>query len=196
MNLFIAGHETTALALTWAWYLLAQHPAAAARLQAEADTVLGARLPRADDIPQLPFARMVVQETLRLYPPVWAIPRQVVADYEIGGYRVAAGSSVTMSQWVVHRDPRYFTDPLAFRPERWENNLEQHLPAFAFFPFGAGPRQCIGYSLAMTESILILALIGRAFRFSLAPGRPVVPWPSITLYPRHGLPVRLSAQPA
>jgi cytochrome P450 len=101
-----------------------------------------------------------------------------------------------MSQWVVHRDPRYFEDPLAFRPERWENNWEKQLPACAFFPFGAGPRQCIGYSLAMTESILILALIGRAFRFSLAPGRPVVPWPSITLYPRHGLQVRLSAQPA
>jgi cytochrome P450 len=101
-----------------------------------------------------------------------------------------------MSQWVVHRNPRCFEDPLAFRPERWENNSEQRLPPFAFFPFGAGPRQCIGYSLAMTESILILALIGRVFRFSLAPGRPVVPWPSITLYPRHGIQVRLSAQAA
>jgi cytochrome P450 len=189
MTLFIAGHETTAAALTWAWYLLAKNPAVANRLRAELDQVLGARFPEFSDIPQLHYTEMVIKEVLRLYPPIWSIPRQTLHDCEIGGYRVPAGTSLTMSQWVMHRDPRYFDDPDKFKPERWENNLDKKLPPFVYFPFGSGPRQCIGNSLALTEITLILAMIAREFEFTLSPNHLITPWPSITLYPRDGIKV-------
>jgi cytochrome P450 len=191
MTLFIAGHESTALALSWTWYLLAQNPESANRLRAEVDEVLGTRIPAITDLPNLHFTDMVVKESLRLYPPVWATPRQTLNDCVIGGYPVPAGTSLTISQWVTHRDPRYFDNPEEFWPERWKNNLEKKLPAFAYFPFGGGPRQCIAYSLAMTEAVLITALLAKNIDFSVIPNHPVIPWPSITLYPKHGIKTRI-----
>jgi cytochrome P450 len=196
MNMFVAGHETTALLLTWALYLLAQHAQAHEQLCAELDQVLQARPPQIDDLGRLPYLQQVIKEVLRLYPPVWALPRLARQSVVIGGYEVPAGASVTLSQWVVQRDPRYFADPLAFNPGRWEADLEKRLPAFAYFPFGAGPRQCIGYPLAQTEAALLLAAITQRYCFTLVPGQPVKPWPSITLYPRYGVKVRVSAPAA
>ena len=189
MTLFIAGHETTAAALTWAWYILAKNPAVVSRLYTELDRVLGTRLPEFSDIPNLHYTDKVIKEVLRLYPPIWGIPRQTLRDCEIGGYQVPAGTSLTMSQWVMHRDPRYFDDPNKFKPGRWENNLDKKLPPFVYFPFGSGPRQCIGNSLAMTEIALIIAMFARDFDFTLSPDQVITPWPSITLYPRDGIKV-------
>lgn len=148
MTLFFTGHETTALALTWTWYLLAQHPEAQAKLGAEIDAVLGGKEPGFDDLPRLPYTEMVVKESLRLYPPAYGVVREPIADCEIGGFRVPKGAPVAMFQWVVHRDPRYFDDPEEFIPERWENGFEKRLPRCAYFPFGAGPRRCIGGGFA------------------------------------------------
>ena len=187
MNILLAGHETTALALTWTWYLLAKHPAVEHRLFAELDRVLGGRSPEVTDIPNLPYTDGVLKESLRLFPPAWCITRVALRECEIGGYAVPAGTSLSVSQWVVHHDPRYFEDPEAFKPQRWENDLSRRLPAFAYFPFGGGPRRCLGYSFAMTEAVLIIAALASKFRFSLAPGHPVVPWPSITLNPKFGV---------
>jgi cytochrome P450 len=187
MTIFVAGHETTALALTWALFLLAGHPEAVNRLRTEINESVGMRLPEFYDIPRLHYTEMVAKETLRLYPPSWTIPRQAIHDCEIGGYFVPAGTSVTISQWVMHRDPGFFEDPEQFKPERWETDLEKNLPPFAYFPFGGGPRLCIGQSLAMTEMILILAMLGRDFDFELQANPPVTPWPSMTIYPRNGI---------
>jgi cytochrome P450 len=189
MTLFIAGHETTAAALTWAWYLLAKNPVVVSRLRVELDQVLETRLPEFSDIPNLHYTDMVIKEVLRLYPPIWGIPRQALQDCEIGGYRVPAGTSLTMSEWVMHRNPRYFDDPDEFKPERWENNLDKKLSPFVYFPFGSGPRQCIGNSLAITEIVLIITMLAREFEFTLSPDHVITPWPSFTLYPRDGIKV-------
>jgi cytochrome P450 len=191
MTFFIAGHESTALALTWTWYLLAQDPQVVSQLCAEVNGVLGEHPPEMRDLPRLPFTERVVKESLRLYPPVWAIPRQSLKDCEIGGYKIPAGASLTISQWVMHRDPRYFEEPDKFKPERWENDLDKRLPSFAYFPFGGGSRHCIAYSLAMVEAVLIIAMLAKNFEFTLLPGHPVKPSPSITLYPRYGLMARI-----
>lgn len=185
MTLFVAGHETTALALTWAIFLLAKNPEVMDRLRAEVRQV------KIDDIQNLCYTEMVAKEVLRLYPPSWTIPREAIHDCEIGGYSVPAGTSLTISQWVMHRDPRFFDQPEEFKPERWSNNLEKNLPAFVYFPFGGGPRQCIGQSLAMTEMILILAVLAGGFEFTLLADPPVIPWPSLTIYPRNGIRVRV-----
>jgi cytochrome P450 len=187
MNILLAGHETTALALTWTWYLLATHPEEEIRLFAELDRVLGGRCPQIADIPNLPYTDWVLKEALRLYPPVWCILRVAQRDCDIGGYTIPAGSSLSVSQWVMHHDPRYFDDPEAFKPQRWANDLFRRLPAFVYFPFGGGPRRCLGYSFAMTEAVLIIAALASKFRFNLVPGHPVIPWPSITLNPKYGL---------
>ncbi len=192
MTLFIAGHESTALALTWTWYLLAQNPSVVSQLCAELEGVLGAQQPEMSDLPQLRITENVIKEALRLYPPVWAIPRQSLNECEIGGFKIPAGASLTISQWVMHRDPRYFEEPDEFRPDRWENDLEKRLPSFAYFPFGGGSRQCIAYSLAMVEAVLIIAMLAKNFDFNLLPGHRVEPFPSITLYPRYGLKARIS----
>ena len=192
MTLFIAGHESTALALTWTWYLLAQNPSVVSQLCAELEEVPGTHPPDMNDLPQLQFTECVIKEALRLYPPVWAIPRQSLNDCEIGGYQIPAGASLTISQWVMHRDPRYFEEPDKFRPGRWENGFEKRLPSFAYFPFGGGSRHCIAYSLAMVEAVLIIAMLAKKFDFTLLPDHPVEPSPSITLYPRYGLKARIS----
>ena len=187
LTLFLAGHETTALTLTWTLYLMAQNPAAECRLQAELDEVLNGGMPAPGDAAGLPFTEQVVQETMRLYPPGWIIGRQAVEQVEIGGHTVPAGASVIMPQYVVHRDPRYFPDPDAFLPERWTPEFTRSLPKYAYFPFGGGPRICIGSAFAMQELTLLLAAIASRFQLHMAPGHPVVLQPSFTLRPKTGL---------
>jgi len=191
LTLFLAGHETTANALTWTWYLLARHPQAEARLHAEIDTVLGDRLPGADDLPRLTFTRQVLAESMRLYPPAWAISRRTIAPVSLNGYAVPAGSGVLTSPWVGHRDPRFFPDPLSFKPERWTESFEAQLPKLAYFPFGGGPRICIGMGFAWMEGILLLAALGRRWTMRLAADEAVEPYPRITLRPQGGVQVRL-----
>jgi cytochrome P450 len=194
MTLFAAGHETTANTLAWIWYVLAGHPEAEARLHAELDDVLGDRPPTFDDLPRLVYTERVVNETLRLYPTVWLLGREAIEPTEIGGHAVAAGTTIYMSQWVIHRDPRFFEDPLVFHPDRWAGGLARKLPRYAFFPFGGGPRICIGNAFAMMEAVLLLATIARKFRPRLASGARVVPVPTMTLRPEGGLHVVLEAR--
>ena len=191
MTLFLAGHETTAVALSWTWYLLAQHPEVDARLAAEVRAVLGGRPPAAADLPELRYADMVVKEAMRLYPPAYGIARQVARPTEVAGQPMQPGAFVIMPTWVVHRDARWFDAPEEFRPERWGGDGARGLPRFAYFPFGGGPRQCIGNGFATMEAILVLAAIAQRFRLTLAPGQSVVPAPYITLRPEPGIRVRL-----
>jgi len=196
MTLFLAGHETTANAMSWTWYLLGLNPDAEARLHAELDRVLGGRAPTPEDLPNLPYVDAVIQESMRLYPPAWVVGRRSTEPFALGGYQFPAGAEVAMSQWVMHRHPAYFPDPLAFRPERWLNGLARRLPRFAYFPFGGGPRVCIGSGFALMEAQLLLATIARAFRFRIDPGHPVVPHASITLRPASGIRVTAEARRA
>lgn len=194
MTLFLAGHETTALALTWAWHLLAQHPAAEQRLLAELAAVLGGRAPAVADLPRLRYADAVVTEAMRLYPPAWVIGRQAAADCEIGGYPVPAGTVVLISPWVMHRHPDYFPEPERFDPDRWTGGLAEQLPAHAYLPFGGGPRLCIGKAFARMEAVLVLATVAQRYRMTPVPGQRVAPDPVVTLRPRHGLKMMLSAR--
>ena len=187
VTLFGAGHETTALALTYALHLLSTNQHVELRLVSELRDVLGERPASVEDVPKLRYTECVIKEALRLYPPAWAIGREAAVDCELGGYRVPKGTQVGLFQYVVHRDPRFFSDPDTFRPERWE--AASHLPRFAYFPFGGGPRICIGNTFAMMESVLVLATLMRRFRFEAAPGGKLELKPSITLRPRHGLPM-------
>lgn len=195
MTLFLAGHETTANALAWTWFLLAEHPDVAERLEAEVDSLPGNRLPGAEDLPRLDTTRRVLAEAMRLYPPAWAIGRRALRDVELGGYHVPSGSIVAVSQYVMHRDPRFFPNPLVFDPERWTPEAQASRPRFAYFPFGAGNRICIGESFAWMEGILILAVIARRWRMHRIPNHPVEPLPRITLRPKHGVKVRLERRP-
>ncbi|QRM29144.1 cytochrome P450 [Microvirga sp. VF16] len=194
ITMLLAGHETTALTLSWSWYLLGLHPAVDAQLAEEVHTVLGGRSPTVDDLPRLRFTEQVVSEALRLYPPAYAIGREVLADCEIAGYRVPAGTTVYVSPWVMHRDPRWFDNPQAFQPERWASNLAKELPRFAYMPFGGGPRICIGNRFAMMEAVLILATVAQQFRLTWQTARPVQPKPSITLRPGGGVWVKLASR--
>jgi cytochrome P450 len=187
ITLFLAGHETTANTLAWTWWLLARNPAVEAKLHAELDAVLANRTASLDDMPKLIYAGHVITESLRLYPAAWGMARQAVEDYEIAGYKVPKGSGVSFAQWTVHRDPRWYDAPEEFRPERWEGDLLKRLPRFAYFPFGGGPRLCIGNNFALMEATLILATIAQRYRFRLVKDHPVVPLPSITLRPRYGI---------
>jgi cytochrome P450 len=165
MTIFLAGHDTTAAALTWAWYLLATHPAVMARLRGELDDVLGDRDPEPDDYSRLPYTSMVFEETLRLYPPIGRIGRRPLRDYTIGGERIPAGSPVFLSPFVTQRDPRWWPDPHAFVPERWAGPPAAAGPRFAAFPFGAGPRSCIGGAMARLVGVLVIATIARRWTF-------------------------------
>jgi cytochrome P450 len=191
MTLFTAGHETTAVALSWTWYLLAQHPEVDSRLAEELRAALGDRLPTAADLPKLRYAEMVVSESMRLYPPAYALGRQATTPSEVSGYPVASGTVLLLPAWVVHRDPRWFEEPGAFRPERWADDLARRLPRFAYFPFGGGPRQCVGSAFALMEAVLLLATIAQRFRLELEPGQRVTPTPYVTLRPEPGLRMRL-----
>jgi cytochrome P450 len=194
ITLFLAGHETTANTLSWTWWLLAQNPAAEKRFHEELDGVLGGRAPTVEDLPKLPYLGHVLTESLRLYPTAWGMARLAAEEHEIAGYPVHPGYGVAFAQWVVHRDARWFDAPLEFRPERWENGLAKQLPRFAYFPFGGGPRQCIGNTFALMEASVVLATVGQKFRFALVPGHKVTPLASITMRPRNGIRVRLEAR--
>jgi cytochrome P450 len=193
MTLFLAGHETTANALTWTWYLLAKNPEVERALTAELDSVLAGAPPTLADLSRLPYAEMVVKESMRLYPPAWGIGRRAIRDFELNGYRIPAGTNVFLLQWLTHRDPRFYPDPEKFDPERWRDDPVRRgrIPRFAYFPFGGGPRVCIGAGFAMMEATLLLASIAQRFRLSLPPGAHVSPLFSITLRPKHGLKMQL-----
>lgn len=187
LTLFLAGHETTANALTWAWFLLAQNPEAEAKLHAELDAVLeGGRTPSAEDTASLRYAEMVAAETMRLYPPAWGLGRLAVEDHEAGGFHVPKGSLVLVSQYVMHRDPRYFPDPERFDPERWTSEAKEARPAFSYFPFGGGVRRCIGEGFAWMEITLVLATLARRWRMCLDATHAVKTKALLTLRPGRG----------
>jgi cytochrome P450 len=187
MTIFLAGHETTANALTWTWYLLSQHPDVEARVHAEIDAALGGRQPTADDLALLPYTRMVLAESMRLYPPAWIVGRRALGPFEANGYTIPARSIILVSQYVMHRDARWFPDPERFDPERFTPERQAERPKFAYFPFGGGPRVCIGEQFAWMEGILLLATIAQRWRLRLVPGHPVALQPIITLRPKHGI---------
>jgi len=194
MTLFLAGHETTAIALSWTWYLLATNPDAENKLHAELDEVLRGRAPAAEDLPRLSYTEMVVKESMRLYPPAWGIGRQARQEFTAGGYVLPPRTNVFVLQWVTQRDARFFPEPERFLPERWRADAEGKdpvragkIPRFAYFPFGGGPRVCIGAGLAMLEATLLLATIAQRFRFELVADQKIRLFPSVTLRPKHGI---------
>jgi cytochrome P450 len=214
MTLFLAGHETTAIALSWTWYLLATNPDVERKLHAELSEVLCGRAPAAADLPRLPYTEMVIKESMRLYPPAWGIGRNSREDFEVGGYLLPAHTNIFMLQWVTQRDPRWYSEPESFLPERWTEDTmrngelknqetpgqfmanasvqsyaaqNQKRPRFAYFPFGGGPRVCIGAGLAMMEATLLLATIAQSYKFKLVPDHPIELFPSVTLRPRYGI---------
>jgi cytochrome P450 len=191
MTLFIAGHETTAVTLGWTWHLLAQHPAVEHRLYEELHSVLGGRAPAPDDLPRLRYLDAVIREVLRLYPAAYVIQRTSVEPFELGGYSFPANTTLIMSQWILHHDPRYFDAPEEFRPERWLDGLADRLPPYAYFPFGGGPRRCIGQAFAMMEAVLVIATLMQRFRFVEPKGKQVAPEPLITLRAHRGIPMTL-----
>ncbi len=197
MTMFLAGHETTANALAWTWWLLAQHPAVAGALDAELGAVLGDRLPTAADVPALRLTHDIVAETIRLYPPAWVVGREATVATTIGGWPVPVRGIAIASQLLTHRNPRFWREPDAFRPERWSNGETAELPKFAYFPFGGGNRICIGESFAWTEAILVLATIARRWRFTPAAGVREVPTePLVTLRPKTAIPLVAATRPA
>ena len=195
MTLFLAGHETTSLALAHALYLLSLNPAVEQRLHGEISAVLGGRLPTADDARALPFTDWVLKETMRLYPPAWATGRETTEPYELRGHAIPVGSQLMCSQWIVHRDARWYPDPERFDPERWSPERAKSIPRYAYFPFGGGPRVCIGNHFAMMEATLLLALIVQRFRVELLPGERLELAPAVTLRQKgEGLHVRTLAR--
>lgn len=193
-TLFLAGHETTALTLTYALHLLAENADAQAALRDELSSVLAGRNPAYDDLSKLPYTRKVVLESMRLFPPADLLGREATIDCDINGFTVPKNTCVFMSQWVMHRHPRYFENPLRFQPERWTEAFERSLPRFAYFPFGGGPRVCIGQAFAMAEATLMLAMICQRLKFAPDPTFQLTLWPSITLRPRCGLRLAVQSQ--
>jgi cytochrome P450 len=190
-TLLVIGNDTTAVTLTWMCYLLSQHPAVEERLASEIAAVIGDRPVTLEDVPRLMYASRILLESLRLYPPAWSIPRVAVEDCKIGELTVARGTSITVPLWVIHRDPRHFAEPDMFDPDRWADGFRERLPAFAYFPFGSGPRGCMGESFAMVEALLILVMIAQRFRLRRVDPEPVLPWPTLTLQPRGAVRMRL-----
>ena len=187
-TLLLAGHETTALTLTYSLYLLARNPQCQAKLQAELSAVIGGgEAPTPDDLPKLVYAHRVIAESLRLYPPADVLGREAIADCSVGGFKITRGTNIFMSTWVLHHDPRYFAEPESFDPDRWTDEFERSLPRFAYFPFGGGPRFCIGQTLATAEAVLTLATLCHHFQFDSDPAFKLQLWPSITLRPRAGV---------
>lgn len=198
MTLFMAGHETTANALSWTWYLLAQCPEAEQQLHAELDSLLAGAPPTLADLPRLPYTEMVIKESLRLYPPAWGIGRLSINDLELNGYRIPARTNIFLMQWHTHRDARFFPDPERFDPGRWRDDPVRRgrIPRFAYFPFGGGPRVCVGAGFAMMEATLLVATIAQRYSFSLPPDSSVTPFFSITLRPKDGISMRLRRRAA
>jgi cytochrome P450 len=189
MTLLLAGHETTALTLSWAWYLIAQNPEVEKKFHAELDEVLGGRSPAVADILRLKYTETIAKESMRLYPPAYGVAREAIREFEIGGYRVPARSQLFMFQWATQRDPRFFEEPERFYPGRWTQDFSDSLPKYAYFPFGGGPRACIGNYFAMMEIVLLLATIGQRFQFSLVLDHPVTLMTSVSLRPANGIKV-------
>jgi cytochrome P450 len=194
ITIFLAGYETVANALIWTWYLLSQNPDGVRRFHEEIDSVLQGRVPTYDDLPRLRYTEMVLAESLRLYPPAWAMGRHALNDFQLGDYFLPAKTTVLMSQFVMHRDPRYFPDPLRFDPERFTPEAKSKRAKFTYFPFGAGIRQCIGESFAWMEGVLALATIGQKWKLKLVPEHPIEPQPLITLRSKHGMQMKIEAR--
>ncbi len=191
MTIFLAGHETTANALTWTWFLISQHPEVEARLHLELGETLAGRDPTVDDLPKLTYTEMLLAESMRLYPPAWIIGRRALEDYPVNSYRIPAGSLVLLSQYVMHRDPRYYPDPERFEPLRFSAEAKAVRPKFAYFPFGGGPRLCLGEAFAWMEGVLVIATLAQQWRMELLRGHPVEPHPLITLRPKFGMRMQL-----
>ena len=187
LTIFLAGHETTANALTWTWYLLSLHPDVEGRLHAEIDATLRGRVPAYDDMQSLPYTRMVFAESMRLYPPAWAIGRRALESFEARGFTIPRRSVVLMSQYIMHRDARFFPEPERFNPDRWKPEIAALRPKFSYFPFGGGNRVCIGEQFAWMEGILLTAALAQKWRMRLVPGHRVEVQPLITLRPKHGM---------
>ena len=192
--LFLAGHETTANTLAWTWYLLSQHPEVEARLHAELDAVLGGRAPAFADLPKLTYTRQIIEESMRVYPTVYAMDRSTTKDIEVGGYTVPKGKTIFVSPWCMHHDPRYYPEPFRFDPDRWTPEEKEKRPRYAFFPFGGGPRTCIGEQFAWAEAICVLATLAQRWKPRLKPGHPVETYPLITVRLKHGLKMTLEAR--
>jgi cytochrome P450 len=182
ITFLLAGHETTANALSWTFHLIANHPEVEERLREEIHRVLGDRTPELEDVAKLIYTKRVIQEAMRLYPPIWIIERRAIAEDEIAGYHIPAGSSVVISPYALHRHPAFWKNPEEFNPSRFESP-----PPDAYIPFGAGARFCIGHEFAMLEARLIVAMVLQCFRLRAVQGHPVEPMPDITLRPRHGM---------
>ncbi len=187
MTFFLAGHETTAVALTWTWYLLSKHVDVRRRVEEEVDRVLGGRLPTSDDVPKLAYTKLVVQESMRLFPPVWGIARLTAKDEQLGDLFIPARSPVLLVQYVTHRHADFWDNPEGFDPERFHPSQVERRHPYAYFPFGAGPRTCIGNHFALLEAVLIVATVASNWRLNLVPGAPVIPQPRVTLRPKGGL---------
>jgi cytochrome P450 len=187
LTLLLAGNETTAMALAWCWYLLAQHPEVDERLYAELETTLAGRTPQLSDLPNLPYTQQVLEETMRLYPPAWFLMRKAINADTIGGYAIRANTFISYSAYTLHRHPEFWEDPERFDPERFTPERSARRPRFAYLPFGAGPRLCIGNGFAMLEGQLILATVAQRYRFRLVPGHAVTPEPALTLRTRDGV---------
>ncbi|MEQ9617994.1 MAG: cytochrome P450 [Deltaproteobacteria bacterium] len=187
ITLFLAGQETMANSLTWTFYLISQHPEVERKLHGETGAVLGDRLASVEDLGKLSYTHKVFKEAMRLYPPAWAVARRAINDYEVDGYVIPAGADIFMSQFVVHRDPRLYTNPLNYDPDRWNSGFESGLPKFAYFPFGGGPRRCIGEPFAWMEGAILLATIASGWRMRLVPNQRIEPDPLITIRPKYGI---------
>jgi len=196
MTLFLAGHETTATALTWTWYLLARHPEVEAKLSNELERVLHGRPPAVSDLPNLPYTEMVARETMRLYPPAPGVAREPIEDVEIGGYLVPEGSLITVNTYALQRDRRFFDDPERFDPQRFARGWEERIPRYAYLPFGGGPRVCIGNGFAMMETRLVVATMAQQIKLSLEPDQHVVPVQLVTVRPRDGIRMKLKRRGA
>jgi cytochrome P450 len=196
VTLFLAGHETTALALAHTLYVVSKHPHVVAQLQQEVDEVLGGALPDHRSVRKLSYTERVIKEGMRLYPPAWTTGREALEDVEIGGYHIPKGSQLLMSQWIVHRDPRWFPNPEAFDPDRWKPERTEALPRYGYFPFGGGPRVCIGNHFAMMEATLLLAIVVQRFSLELLPGQQLDLMASVTLRAKKGMRMRVRARPA
>jgi len=192
MTLFLAGHETTAKALTWSWYLISENPQVESKFHAEVDALIGGRRPTAHDFPRLEYTTQIMTEALRLYPPSWTLGVKVTKPFTVAGFTMPVGATLVMSQYLVHHDPRYFAEPEKFIPERWTPEFRKSLPRFAYFPFGGGPRTCIGEPFAWMEGVLVLATIAQQWQMKHVPGHKVELLPRLTLRPKYGMKMTLS----